>query len=100
EGPYPEGMYLQMREAQIAKYRGLPWHTQYNARMRALNKLQAQQRGMATAPSGADSVATAPTWTELGPAPIPNGQPNNGHDSGRVTAIVIDPTDVNVVYVG
>jgi hypothetical protein len=100
EGPYPEGMYLQMREAQIAKYRGLPWHTQYNARMRALNKLQAQQRGMAAAPSGADSVVTAPTWTVLGPAPIPNGQPNNGHDSGRVTAMVIDPTNVNIVYVG
>ncbi len=51
-----------------------------------------------------------PSWTALGPAPIPNGQTEpadaNGISltqapvSGRTTAIVIDPSDANVAYVG
>ena len=55
-------------------------------------------------------AATAPVWTAIGPAPIPNGQtiPEdvNGISlthtpvSGRVTAIVIDPADPNTAYVG
>src|SRR2546423_15653731 len=42
-----------------------------------------------------------PSWVELGPNPIPNGQtsPVNAV-SGRVTAIEIDPADPNKVYVG
>jgi photosystem II stability/assembly factor-like uncharacterized protein len=97
-GSIPEGKYLQMREAQIAKYRGLPWHTTYNARERALNHFRSQRRALtATVPN---SVVTTPTWSELGPAPIPVGEPNSGPDSGRVTAIVVDPTDANTAYVG
>jgi hypothetical protein len=55
-------------------------------------------------------TATAPAWTAIGPAPIPNGQtiPEdvNGVSlthtpvSGRVTAIVIDPADPDTAYVG
>jgi hypothetical protein len=51
-----------------------------------------------------------PTWTPLGPAPIPNGQtqPANASGisqtqapvSGRTTQIAVDPTDPNLVYVG
>ena len=51
-----------------------------------------------------------PTWTALGPAPIPNGQTIpadvNGVSltqapvSGRVTAVAIDPGDSNTAYVG
>jgi hypothetical protein len=42
-----------------------------------------------------------PTWTNLGPNPIPNGQtlPVNPV-SGRVSAIEVDPTDPNKVYAG
>ena len=57
----------------------------------------------ATPPSG-------PTWTALGPAPIPNGQTEpadaNGISltqapvSGRLTAVAIDPTDADTVYAG
>jgi hypothetical protein len=53
---------------------------------------------------------SVPSWTALGPAPIPNGQTEpadaNGISltqapvSGRTTAIVIDPSDANVAYVG
>ena len=54
--------------------------------------------------------AVGPTWTALGPAPIPNGQTipadANGISltqapvSGRVTAVAIDPANANIVYVG
>ena len=54
--------------------------------------------------------AVGPTWTALGPAPIPNGQTipadANGISltqspvSGRVTAVAIDPADENRAYVG
>ena len=41
-------------------------------------------------------------WTAIGPMPIPNGQTTSiSHAvSGRVTAIAVDPTDPNLVYVG
>src|SRR5438552_17875753 len=58
----------------------------------------------------APTTVTTPTWTALGPAPIPNGQTIpadvNGISltqqpvSGRVTAISIDPSNSNTVYVG
>jgi hypothetical protein len=40
------------------------------------------------------------TWTELGPAPIDNGQiAGNGVVSGRLTGIAADPNDANTIYV-
>src|SRR5258708_4778099 len=41
-------------------------------------------------------------WTPLGPAPMPNGQTTaiSTPVSGRVTAIVVHPTNENIVYVG
>lgn len=67
------------------------------------------------APSAAGSVSPliaspAPTWSAIGPTPIPNGQtaPANSAGisltqapvSGRTTAIAIDPADADVAYVG
>src|SRR5882724_10771932 len=56
------------------------------------------------------TTISSTSWTALGPAPIPNGQTipadANGISltqqpvSGRVTAIDIDPTNPNTVYVG
>lgn len=47
-------------------------------------------------------LAPIPTWTALGPFPIPNGQTENRVDpvSGRVTAIAVHPTDPLIAYVG
>jgi photosystem II stability/assembly factor-like uncharacterized protein len=55
-------------------------------------------------------LVTTPSWTALGPAPIPNGQTipadANGISltqapvSGRLTAVAIDPADPNTAYVG
>ncbi len=39
-----------------------------------------------------------PVWTALGPAPLPNGA--LGGFTGRVTAVVVDPTNSNKVYLG
>lgn len=39
-----------------------------------------------------------PVWTALGPAPLPNGAA--GGFTGRVTAVVVDPTNSNKVYLG
>ena len=49
-----------------------------------------------------------PTWTAIGPAPIPNGQTEpemplsltQAPVSGRLTAMAIDPADPNTAYVG
>jgi hypothetical protein len=83
-----------------------------------LKKLKAQIKPRSVpaiskpAPAGIVSprAPAAASWTALGPAPIPNGQTEpadaNGISltqapvSGRTTAIVIDPSDANVAYVG
>jgi hypothetical protein len=84
--------YLSMRAHQTSLYRGAPFTLDYNARQVAVQKFQ---RAMA------NRGKAGPSWTAIGPAPIPNGQtsPTNAV-SGRVTAIAVDPTDPNVVYVG
>jgi hypothetical protein len=53
---------------------------------------------------------TGPVWFALGPSPIPNGQTFTANGtappslevpvSGRVSAIAVDPTNPNLVYVG
>src|SRR5438105_1356355 len=82
---------------------------------RVLKKLQAQFEPKLlpaiaeVSPEAPAAPQTAP-WLALGPAPIPNGQTEpadaNGISltqapvSGRTTAIVIDPADANIAYVG
>ena len=48
------------------------------------------------------AAPVGPAWTALGPFPIPNGQTENRTDpvSGRVTAIVVHPTNASIAYVG
>ncbi len=42
------------------------------------------------------------SWSPMGPSPIPNGQTSTRTDpvSGRTVAIVVHPTNPNIVYVG
>ena len=42
-------------------------------------------------------LATEPQWTLIGPEPVGNYY---GVSSGRVTAIAVNPTNPNTVYVG
>lgn len=48
------------------------------------------------------AVTNGVTWTEIGPSPIPNGQTDTTVTSvsGRVTALEIDPTNGNRIYLG
>jgi len=72
----------------------------------ALNGLLPEGRAMAE-PQEEQSVIplfeSGPQWFSLGPSPIPNGQtygPTEVPVSGRVSAIAVDPTDPDIVYVG
>ena len=69
-------------------------------RSRAIDLLGRQEsaRTKIKDPAARDSLLAA--WTEIGPAPIPNGQTNNPlvvvPVSGRVTAIDVHPTNPNI----
>lgn len=62
----------------------------------------------APAPLGAEAEAVPPApgisnWVQLGPTAIPNGQTYGGVRvlvTGRITAIVVDPTNRNTIYLG
>ncbi len=87
--------YLKARSEYIDLLRGRPHFLPYDPRARALEELAAAKRGRAP--------AVSPPWTEIGPMPIPNGQVGTGPQlavSGRVSAIAVDPTDSDIVYVG
>src|SRR5947207_5494564 len=52
-------------------------------------------------------LAGASNWVQLGPTVIPKGQTYDTHTppatvqvTGRITSIVVDPTDPNTIYVG
>jgi len=90
-----KGEYLRLRGEHLDLLRGRPHFLSHDPRARALEQMRAAE---SAAGSGA-----IPPWTELGPAPIPNGQVSNGPQlavSGRVSAIAVDPTNPDVVYVG
>ncbi|HMV84203.1 MAG TPA: putative Ig domain-containing protein [Blastocatellia bacterium] len=91
--------YLKARSEQIKLLRGLPYPQGlgFNPRVRAITEMDRQESRRRFTP-----LSPLTTWTPIGPAPIPNGQtvsPTNPV-SGRVTAIVVHPTDPNTVYVG
>lgn len=86
--------FMRAREEHISLMRGMPAFLPYNPRVKALQEL-------------ADQEARLPEidpafWTQLGPAPIPNGQtvPPANPVSGRTVAIAVHPTNPDLVYVG
>lgn len=106
EAPIEEEGPVDLREAYIATLRGLedgqPFD--FSARSRAIEFANSQRTTLPGRPGTSPALIqllTIPNWTELGPSPIPNGQTNPVNPvSGRVTAIEVDPTDPNKVYVG
>ena len=100
--------FVDLREDYLATLRG--WEEghpfDYAARSRAIEFMNSQRIELPGAAGTSPSLIqllTVPAWTELGPAPIPNGQtqaPTVNPVSGRVTAIEVDPSDPNKVYVG
>ncbi len=97
--------YLRLRDEYIARRRGIEPGLPFDPslRGRAIEQMERQEKnrkieslinGSLTPPIGVDAA-----WTSLGPAPLPNGVGTNPA-SGRVTAIVVDPTNPNKVYLG
>jgi hypothetical protein len=97
---------VDLREDYLATLRGLedgvPFD--YGARARAIEFVDQMSGSRPREPLAAEAIAAAappPSWVELGPSPIPNGQTSPVVPvSGRVTAIEVDPADPNKVYVG
>jgi hypothetical protein len=85
------------RQHQIALQRGQVGRLQaVNPRVAAIDMMLAQE---ASQRAGSGPV---PSWSPLGPAPIPNGNVDTGTAavSGRVTAVAVHPTNPNIAYAG
>ena len=108
--------YLKRRADYFLSLRGWEAGEKFDptARPDAIQVLEAQQEQLlqnlsaAAQQAGPDSpesfqlaVATTP-WTELGPAPIPNGQTEvvTTPVAGRTISIAIHPTNPNIAFVG
>ncbi|HYR76212.1 MAG TPA: hypothetical protein VEM96_10250 [Pyrinomonadaceae bacterium] len=107
-GSIDKETYLRMRDEYIALRRGIEPGRPFDprARGRAIEQMEDQELELSGKNSFLGKIASflginvnaGPVWTELGPAPLPNGV--GGFFSGRVTAVVVDPTNPNTVYVG
>ena len=90
--------YMNLRHQHTGLLRGIEEGKVFDPswRTNALRQMEQQERTNAPGVNGT-------TWTEIGPFPLPNGQTQNGGAvtpvSGRATAVAVDPTDSNTVYV-
>src|SRR5215472_10569109 len=109
-GHISEGEYLRLRDQHLGRLRGVDDLARNpQARSQAIRKMEGQEKNFqrqrtATANASGQTPINLlpPTWTALGPDPIPNGQGQASSSppvSGRVTAIAVDPTNENIVYV-
>ena len=63
--------FMMLRNEAIGQKRGLPYHTPFNPRVKAIREMEAVTRS----PGHQHSPDISETsWTEIGPNPIPNGQ--------------------------
>jgi photosystem II stability/assembly factor-like uncharacterized protein len=98
--PFARGLinkedYLLRRNDNINFLRGIPYPTGPNPRIKAVQEMVRQRE--INAP-----LINSGTWTEIGPAPLPNGQTEGVQTpvSGRTIAIAVHPTNPNIAYVG
>ncbi|HVF43140.1 MAG TPA: carboxypeptidase regulatory-like domain-containing protein, partial [Pyrinomonadaceae bacterium] len=120
--------YLSRRQEHVNKLRGVERGKPFDpgARGRAIRQLEKQTgrpdkntvtnenfaatnstsndpaAGAASEAAAGAQLSSAPSWTSVGPAPIPNGQTFSvAHAvSGRVTAIAVHPNNSSIAYVG
>jgi hypothetical protein len=87
--------YMQARDQWFQQHWGDSFAGAYEARLQAIQQMQ-QQAGQ-LAPFAATGY-----WTPIGPSPIPNGQTTTTSTSisGRISAIVVHPTNPNIAYIG
>jgi hypothetical protein len=109
-GGIAEKTYMRLRDEYIARRRGMEPGRPFDpeARGRAIRQMQVQEAfqaetlkrlhlnrtGGALGPNSTNAA-----WVPIGPAPLPNGVPNQPV-TGRVTAVVVDPTNSAKVYLG
>lgn len=99
--------YLKRRDEYVGLRRGFEAGKPFDptARSRAIAQMQAQEmlqaatvklaRGQSARNFFGLAPAIIPVWAAIGPAPLPSGP-----FTGRVSCIVVDPTDSNKVYLG
>ena len=100
--------YLQLRSEYFARLRGIEPGLPFDAasRGRAIDELRLQENLLRRTPQNvgpSGSFPLNPSWNEIGPRSLPNGQSQSGATiavDGRVTAIAIDQTNANIVYIG
>jgi photosystem II stability/assembly factor-like uncharacterized protein len=87
--------YVRMRQEYFESRLDVPASVAQAARLAAIRTMQRQASAQAP-------FAVYGSWTAIGPDPIPNGQTTSFPTavSGRVTAIVVHPTDPDIAYVG
>jgi len=97
--------YLRRRDEYIGRKRGIEPGRPFDPEMRsrAIDQMDRQESGrrIDSIVNGSLTPAAGGAWTALGPLTIPNGVgSNSGPVSGRVTAVVVDPTNSSKVYLG
>ncbi len=105
--PIDREEYLRLRGEYIARKRGIEPGRPFNPELRseAIQQMERQEQNsrLESIVSGDITPAAGGTWTPIGPMTITNGQSLSGGDtavSGRVTAVVVDPTNSSNVYLG
>jgi len=98
--PFAQGViekeeYLKLRNQYFEERIDAPFGVAFPARLDAIARMQRQA-------SEQGAFAVFGSWTPIGPDPIPNGQTTTISTpvSGRVVAIVVHPTNPDIVYVG
>jgi Domain of unknown function (DUF4214) len=107
--PVDRETYLRLRAEHVGRLRGLTPGAVIDPgrRGRAIQQMERQEEALKQASRKTGDlfhINSGPTWTELGPKPLPNGQtqqsPATTPVSGRVTTVAVDPTNSNKVYLG
>ena len=106
-GAIDKETYLRMRDEFDALKRGIEPGRPFDpgARGRAIERMEGQESELTGKGSFLSSLAISlglnlnagATWTAIGPAPL--GNPGSSV-SGRVTTVVVDPANSNIVYLG
>ncbi|HEX3145175.1 MAG TPA: hypothetical protein VHQ64_14480, partial [Pyrinomonadaceae bacterium] len=97
--------YLEARDEYVARKRGIePGHYfDPTMRGRAIEQMDRQEKNsrLESIINSDITPAAGGAWTPIGPLTLPNGVgTNSGPTSGRVTAIAVDPSNANKVYLG
>src|SRR2546426_1599809 len=103
-----EEEYHRLRDEYINSLRGLDPERPFavgTKRSEAINRMNDQEEKIRAAAKRArpNTPLGFPDWSELGPTTLLNGQYQGGllgTVNGRATAVVVDPTDSNTIYLG